>query len=50
MLELGFCKLGSAQNREDQPGLTKRLGLLNIGPPEVLFKLFEFSRQKYFKI
>ena len=46
----GFFKLGLAQSREDPHGLTKCLGLLNIGPLEVLFKLFEFSRQKYFKI
>ena len=45
-----FIKLGLAQSREDPPGLTKCLGLLKIGPLEVLFKLFEFSRQKYFKI
>ena len=49
-LELGFFKLGLAQRREDPPGLTKCLGLLKIGPLEVLFKLFEFLRQKYFKI
>ena len=45
-----FFKLGLAQSREDPSGLTKCLGLLKIGPHEVLFKLFEFSRQKYFKI
>ena len=45
-----FFKLGLAQSREDPPGLKKCLGLLKIGPLQVFFKLFEFSRQKYFKI
>ena len=48
-LELGFFELGLAQSREDPPGLIKCLGLLKIGPFEVLFKLFEFSRQKIFQ-
>jgi len=45
-----FFELGLAQSREDPPGLIKFLGLLKIGPLKGLFKLFEFSRQKYFKI
>ena len=44
-----FIKLGLAQSREDPPGLTKCLGLLKIGPLEVLFKYLNFHAKNISK-